>query len=92
MKFAVLSAKISESGKEELKKLGETAVAQKGYIVEVIGYADASGHAAMNEKLSETRAKAVVAYLIQQFAASGCSGSDGRISAGGSERDQGRTR
>ena len=30
------------------------------------GYADASGDAKMNEQLSEDRAKAVVAYLIQQ--------------------------
>ena len=37
-----------------------------GYIVEVMGYADSTGSAAMNTKLSEDRAKAVVTYLIQQ--------------------------
>ena len=37
-----------------------------GYIVEVIGYVDATGSAAMNTKLSEDRAKAVVTYLMQQ--------------------------
>ena len=38
----------------------------KGYIVEVTGYADATGGAAMNTKLSEDRAKAVVIFLQQQ--------------------------
>jgi outer membrane protein OmpA-like peptidoglycan-associated protein len=38
----------------------------KGYIVEVTGYADSTGGAAMNTKLSEDRAKAVITYLQQQ--------------------------
>jgi OOP family OmpA-OmpF porin len=38
----------------------------KGIIIEVNGYTDVSGSAAMNQKLSENRAEAVVAYLIQQ--------------------------
>jgi OOP family OmpA-OmpF porin len=37
-----------------------------GYIIEVTGYADSTGSAAMNTKLSEDRAKAVVTYLMQQ--------------------------
>ena len=51
---------------EELKKLAETAKDLKGYILEVTGYADATGGAQMNTKLSENRAKAVVTYLTQQ--------------------------
>jgi outer membrane protein OmpA-like peptidoglycan-associated protein len=31
-----------------------------------MGYADSTGSAAMNTKLSEDRAKAVITYLIQQ--------------------------
>jgi outer membrane protein OmpA-like peptidoglycan-associated protein len=31
-----------------------------------MGYADATGNAEMNTKLSENRAKAVVTYLVQQ--------------------------
>jgi outer membrane protein OmpA-like peptidoglycan-associated protein len=37
-----------------------------GYIVEVTGYADSKGSAAMNTTLSEKRAKAVITYLQQQ--------------------------
>lgn len=66
VKFAVGSSKLSAEGQEELKKLAETAKGLTGYIVEVTGFADATGGAAMNTKLSEDRAKAVVQYLFQQ--------------------------
>src|SRR6201993_2417055 len=66
VKFNVGSSKISATDQEELKKLAETATGLKGYIVEVMGYADSTGSAAMNTKLSEDRAKAVVTYLMQQ--------------------------
>ena len=64
--FGVGSTKISKQEQEELKKLAETAKGLKGYIVEVVGYTDATGGAEMNTKLSEDRAKAVITYLIQQ--------------------------
>jgi OOP family OmpA-OmpF porin len=35
-------------------------------LIEVVGYADSSGSAAINDKLSEDRAKAVIRYLVQQ--------------------------
>jgi outer membrane protein OmpA-like peptidoglycan-associated protein len=66
VKFAVGSAKISAADQEALKKLAETAKGLKGYIIEVIGYADSTGAAAMNTKLSEDRAKAVCTFLFQQ--------------------------
>jgi OmpA-OmpF porin, OOP family len=66
LKFGVGSTTISKQDQEELKKLAETAKGLKGYIVEVMGYTDATGNAAMNTKLSEDRAKAVITYLIQQ--------------------------
>ena len=66
VKFDVGSSKVSAADQEELKKLAETAVGLKGYIIEVTGYADATGSAAMNTKLSEDRAKSVIAYLVQQ--------------------------
>ena len=66
VKFAIGSSKISAADQEELKKLAETAKGLTGYIIEVTGYADATGSAAMNTKLSEDRAKAVVIYLVQQ--------------------------
>jgi OOP family OmpA-OmpF porin len=66
VKFGVGSSKIAPADQEELKKLGETAAGLKGYIVEVTGFADSTGSAAMNTKLSEERAKAVITYLMQQ--------------------------
>ena len=66
VKFGVGSTKIAKQDQEELKKLAQAATGLTGYIVEVTGYADATGSAAMNTKLSEDRAKAVVTYLMQQ--------------------------
>jgi outer membrane protein OmpA-like peptidoglycan-associated protein len=66
LKFNVGSTKISPEDEEQLKQLAQTATGLNGYIVEVMGYADATGSAAMNTKLSEDRAKAVVTYLMQQ--------------------------
>lgn len=66
VKFKVRSSTISKEDKEELKKLAETATGLNGYIIEVKGFADSQGSAAMNEKLSEDRAKAVVGYLMRE--------------------------
>ena len=64
--FEVGSSKISVKDQIELKELANTASLLKGYIIEVTGYADSTGNAAMNTKLSEERAKAVVTYLMQK--------------------------
>jgi OmpA-OmpF porin, OOP family len=64
--FEVGSSKISAKDQIELKELANTATRLKGYIIEVMGYADSTGNAAMNTKLSEDRAKAVITYLVQQ--------------------------
>ena len=66
LKFAVGSSKISSEDLEKLKQLAQAAAGLTGYIIEVKGYADSTGNAIMNERLSEDRADAVVAYLIQQ--------------------------
>ena len=66
VKFPGGSSKISAQDQEQLKKLAQDADKFVGYIIEVTGFADATGSAAMNTKLSEDRAKAVVAYLFQQ--------------------------
>jgi len=66
VRFKVGSSNISREDQAELQKLAETAKGLSGYIIEVMGYADSTGSAAMNTKLSEDRAKAVVTYLIQQ--------------------------
>jgi outer membrane protein OmpA-like peptidoglycan-associated protein len=66
--FEVGSSKIAAKDQIELKELANTATRLKGYIIEVMGYADSTGNAAMNTKLSEDRAKAVITYLVQQGA------------------------
>jgi len=66
VKFASSSSKISAEYEEGLKTLAQTATGLKGYIIEVTGYADSTGKAAINTKLSEDRAKAVITYLMQQ--------------------------
>jgi OmpA-OmpF porin, OOP family len=64
--FNVGSTQLDAKDKEALKQLADSAAGIKGYIMEVTGYADATGSAAMNTRLSEDRAKEVVTYLIQQ--------------------------
>jgi len=66
VKFKVGSSTISKEDEEQLKQLAQSAAGLKGYIVEVMGYADSTGGAALNTKLSEDRAKAVITYLVQQ--------------------------
>jgi len=66
VKFDVGSTKISDNGQNDLKSLAQVASGLKGYIVEVIGYADATGSTEINTKLSEDRAKYVITYLMQQ--------------------------
>jgi OOP family OmpA-OmpF porin len=66
VKFDVGSTKINANGQNDLKSLAQVASGLKGYIVEVVGFADATGSPEMNTKLSEDRSKAVVTYLMQQ--------------------------
>jgi outer membrane protein OmpA-like peptidoglycan-associated protein len=68
VKFNVGSTKIAPADEEQLKQLAQTATGLKGYIIEVMGYTDSTGNAAMNTKLSEDRAQAVITYLVQQGA------------------------
>src|SRR5215471_1286803 len=64
--FTVGSSQISKEGEQALKDLAQSATSLTGYIVEVTGFADSTGSAAINTKLSEERAKGVVSYLFQQ--------------------------
>jgi outer membrane protein OmpA-like peptidoglycan-associated protein len=63
--FASGSATISEKDRASLMQLSQNAAGLKAYLVEVRGFADSSGNAAMNQKLSMERAQAVVALLQQ---------------------------
>jgi OmpA-OmpF porin, OOP family len=63
--FASGSTKLSAEDQEALNKLSHNAVNLTGYIIQVKGFADSSGNAAMNQNLSMERAQNVIAYLIQ---------------------------
>jgi OmpA-OmpF porin, OOP family len=63
--FATGSAKLSAQDQTSLTQLAQSAIGQKGYIIQVKGFADSTGTAAMNQQLSMDRAQAVVAYLLQ---------------------------
>jgi outer membrane protein OmpA-like peptidoglycan-associated protein len=63
--FASGSTKVPAADQEALKKLAHNAVNLTGYIIQVKGFADSSGNAAMNQKLSMERAQNVIAYLLQ---------------------------
>jgi len=65
VQFASASSDISAADQEGLKKLAQNAVNLKGYIIQVKGFADSSGNAAMNQSLSMERAQNVIAFLLQ---------------------------
>ena len=64
--FAVDSYKVDEKGQQDLQALANQAKQINAYMIQVAGYTDASGNAAYNQRLSEDRAAAVVAYLQQK--------------------------
>ncbi len=66
LKFNVGSSKLDSQDEDALKTLAQTASGLTGYIIEVVGYTDATGSAEVNTKLSEDRAKAAITYLVQQ--------------------------
>ena len=63
--FDTGSAKLSAQDQTSLSQLAQSAIGLKGYIIQVKGFADSTGTAAMNQQLSMDRAQAVVAYLLQ---------------------------
>jgi outer membrane protein OmpA-like peptidoglycan-associated protein len=63
--FATGSAELSDADKQQLDALVDAGTQLKGYLVEVTGYADATGTTMFNQRLSTQRADAVVQYLTQ---------------------------
>lgn len=60
------SATLSPEAKKDLDELAQKAVNEKGYMVEVAGFADTTGNAQYNQELSQRRANAVIQYLEEQ--------------------------
>lgn len=63
--FATGSAAVSAQYKAELKALAEKAPSYGNYRISILGFADPTGNAAANERLSLRRAGAVSNYLRQ---------------------------
>jgi outer membrane protein OmpA-like peptidoglycan-associated protein len=59
------SAVVSAGDKQRLVGIAEKAAGINGYVISVLGYADPTGNAAANERLSNRRAQAVINYLKQ---------------------------
>jgi outer membrane protein OmpA-like peptidoglycan-associated protein len=64
--FASGKSAVSDKDKAALATLASNAHKLSGYIIEVKGFADSTGNAAMNQSLSKDRAFAVVNYLLQE--------------------------
>jgi outer membrane protein OmpA-like peptidoglycan-associated protein len=63
--FALGSASLTKESKQQLDTLAQAAKNEKGYMLEVTGYASAEGDEAANERLSQRRADAVIRYLTE---------------------------
>jgi OmpA-OmpF porin, OOP family len=63
--FRVNSAVLSDEAKAALDEIAAQAKNEKGYLIQVTGYASADGHEAKNRALSERRADAVRRYMAE---------------------------
>jgi len=64
--FASGSATINAEGRRALDQLATQALSVEGYMISVLGFADPTGNAAANQRLSEQRAQNVINYLKQR--------------------------
>jgi len=64
--FAVNSSKLTPEAKTDLGTLVQQIGEEKGYMIEVAGFADSTGNAERNQVLSEARAASVVRYLQEE--------------------------
>lgn len=64
--FASGSAAINAEGRRSLNDLAAQAQTIDGYAISVLGYADPTGDAAANQRLSNRRAQNVIDYLKQR--------------------------
>lgn len=63
--FKVNSAALTPEAKAALDEIATQAKTEKGYLIQVTGFASADGSEAKNRALSERRAQAVVRYLAE---------------------------
>lgn len=63
--FRTGSATLNAEGKSKLDAIATKALNAKAYVLEVTGFADATGSVARNRALSQRRADAVITYLVE---------------------------
>ncbi len=63
--FRTGSAVLSPDSKTKLDEIATKALNAKGYVIEVSGFADATGSVERNRALSQRRADAVIRYLVE---------------------------
>jgi outer membrane protein OmpA-like peptidoglycan-associated protein len=63
--FRTGSSVLSADSKTKLDELATKALNAKGYVLEVTGFADATGSIERNRALSQRRADAVIRYLVE---------------------------
>ena len=63
--FRTGSAVLSPDSKMKLDEIATKALNAKGYVLEVAGFADATGSIERNRALSQRRADAVIRYLVE---------------------------
>ena len=63
--FRVGSAILNTDSKTKLDTIATKALNAKGYVLEVTGFADATGNTERNRRLSQQRADAVIRYLVE---------------------------
>lgn len=63
--FKVNSAILSPEAKTQLDNVAQGSTGVKGFVMEVTGFADATGDTQKNRLLSQRRAEAVIQYLVE---------------------------
>lgn len=63
--FKLGSFVLSPEAKTQLDQMAQGVQNAKGFVIEVTGFADASGSTERNRRLSENRANAVIQYLVE---------------------------
>ena len=64
--FRLGSSVLTAEGKTKLDEIATKALNAKGYVLEVTGFADATGNTQRNRALSSRRADTVIRYLVEQ--------------------------
>ena len=63
--FKVASSMLSPESKTMLDEIAAQAKTEKGFVIQVMGFASADGNENYNRKLSQKRADSVVRYLVE---------------------------